>query len=394
MKRRSGRSVVRAQRSGTSWVTVPAITWVLSILLISACQNEQGGAAGGSDAAGAGAAQTSEDGISVASADDAATAPPDAPIQPDWCASFPRSQYAELERVGLSDGSADTNRAESDDDGPLQWFEVYRVGDGVFALYEPHQWQEVISYLIVGSERALLVDSGLGIAPIRPVVERLLSQTGSDLPIMVLNTHSHYDHIGGNHQFDTVIARDTPFTRARTRGLPNPEVRSEVEGEALCAPLPAGVTADDFSSRPFAVDRWIGETAMLDLGERQLEVIAIPGHSPDSLAILERRSGYLWVGDSFYEGPVWLFDHGTDLAAYSHSVERLAELSGQVTRVFAGHNTPIVDPGRLVELRDAFHAVVSGEIEGTVRPDGIASFDFDAFSLLIKPADLTLLGNR
>jgi len=58
--------------------------------------------------------------------------------RPAWCATQPRLAYATLPRVSV----------------PSDWFEVYRVDPDVYAIYEPHQWQEVISYLIVGRERA------------------------------------------------------------------------------------------------------------------------------------------------------------------------------------------------------------------------------------------------
>ena len=72
------------------------------------------------------------------------------------------------------------------------WFAVYRLPGEVYALYEPHHFQDVISYLILGKERALLLDTGMGIGNIRAVAERL-----TKLPITVVNSHSHFDHVGG-----------------------------------------------------------------------------------------------------------------------------------------------------------------------------------------------------
>src|SRR3954463_15227779 len=77
--------------------------------------------------------------------------------KPEWCRKLPRPAYAEFERVPV----------KSD------WFEVYRVAPNVYAIYEPHQWEEVISYLILGSKRAILFDTGMGIANIKAVVEEL-----------------------------------------------------------------------------------------------------------------------------------------------------------------------------------------------------------------------------
>jgi len=101
----------------------------------------------------------------------------------EFCKKLPRSAYADLTRVEDID----------------EWFEVYQVAPGVKAIYEPHQWQETISYLIEGQTKALLFDTGNGIGDIHALVKRL-----SKKPITVLNSHSHFDHVGGNHAFKRI----------------------------------------------------------------------------------------------------------------------------------------------------------------------------------------------
>ena len=76
-------------------------------------------------------------------------------------------------------------------DQSQDWFEVYAVAPGVFAIYEPGQFEEVISYLIVGSDKALLFDTGLGIGDMKQLVTEL-----TPLEPVVLNSHTHYDHVG------------------------------------------------------------------------------------------------------------------------------------------------------------------------------------------------------
>ncbi|MEO8450869.1 MAG: MBL fold metallo-hydrolase, partial [Gemmatimonadota bacterium] len=120
-----------------------------------------------------------------------------------WCTLVPRKPNVALERVPVK----------------TDWFDVYRVDDGVFALVEANQFQEAISYLIVGTKRALMFDTGIGLVPIRPVVEQLTS-----LPVEVLNSHTHYDHVGGNAEFDRILAVDGPYTRANERGVGHAEL--------------------------------------------------------------------------------------------------------------------------------------------------------------------------
>src|ERR1700727_2912996 len=99
-----------------------------------------------------------------------------API-PDWCRALPRPQYKRTERVSISD----------------PWFEVYKPAQGVFAIYEPHQAEETISYLIVGEKRALLFDSGMGISDLKKVIAQLTS-----LRIILLTPQPQKDSYGTN----------------------------------------------------------------------------------------------------------------------------------------------------------------------------------------------------
>src|SRR5215813_2666907 len=114
------------------------------------------------------------------------------PIAPDWCHALPRPEYKNLERITISD----------------PWFEVYKPAASVFAIYEPHQAEETIGYLIVGEKRAVLFDTGMGISDIKKVTTEL-----TKLPVIVLNSHTHDDHVGGNWQFQTIYGMDTEFTR-------------------------------------------------------------------------------------------------------------------------------------------------------------------------------------
>lgn len=280
-----------------------------------------------------------------------------------FCSEVPRSQYADLERVEVAD----------------DWFEVYRVAPDVYAIYEPFQFQEVISYLILGEDGALLFDTGMGIGRIRTVVDELTA-----LPVTVLNSHTHMDHVGGNAEFARVLAMDTEFTRTHARGRANAEVRGEVAASALCRALPAGVTEDNYHTPPFEVAAFIDDGHRIDLGGRTLEVIAVPGHAPDAIALLDREAGFLWTGDAFYEGPIWLFAPETDLEAYRSSVARLAELVPELTTLFTAHNTPVAQPTRLLELNDAVEAMFEGIAVGNRLQDGGVEFVFEGFSIVLR----------
>ncbi len=282
-----------------------------------------------------------------------------------WCDALPRPAYASLERVPVPD----------------PWFEVYRVSPGVFAIYEPYQFQEVISYLIVGSERAILFDTGMGIGRIHAVVNEL-----TRLPLRVVNSHTHFDHVGGNADFDTVLGMDTSFTRHSAEGLPHEAVQGEVAPEALCRALPEGVGAETYRIRPFKISGLLKDGDQLDLGDRTLEVLSVPGHTPDAIALVDRAAGLLWTGDTFYEGPIWLFVPETDFGAYAASVERLAQLVPHLRLLLPAHNTPVTEPRRLEQLRAAVAAIRAGAAKSHPEPEDRVEYEFEGFSLLLGAA--------
>lgn len=282
---------------------------------------------------------------------------------PAFCAEIPRPGWAAYEKHPASG----------------DWFEVYQIEDGLFAIAEPFQWQEVISYLIIGDSRALLFDSGNGIGDIKAIVDRLTT-----LPVSVLASHSHIDHVGGHWRFNDVLAPDTPFTDERAKGRADDEVREEAGAAALCRPLPDGVTPETHRARPFSPSARVGEGTTIDLGGARLEVLAIPGHTPDSIALLDRRRGRLFTGDSYYRGPIWLFAPETDLAAYAASIARLAELAPRLTAVYGAHNEPFSAPDELLKVRDGFAAVIAGTKEPSEIADGRARYEFETFALLLR----------
>jgi glyoxylase-like metal-dependent hydrolase (beta-lactamase superfamily II) len=282
-----------------------------------------------------------------------------------WCDRPRRPAYRDLERVPV----------------PGEWFAVFRVAAGVYAIHEPFQAQEVISYLIVGERQALLFDTGMGLAPIRPVAESL-----TRLPILVLNSHTHWDHVGGNAEFEAVLGVDDPYARENAGGWDHGAVASEVAPENVCLAKLPGFDPDAYRVRGFRADPLVSEGHLVDLGGRVLQVLRVPGHSPDSIALHEPDRRLLWSGDTFYEGPIWLFFPGTDLDAYARSVSRLAALAPSLDTVFPAHQTPVASPRRLVELQEAFAEVRAGRGRSEPRPGGLVEHPFGAFSFLMRPA--------
>lgn len=284
---------------------------------------------------------------------------------PDWCKALPRPEYKALQRVPVSD----------------PWFEVYKVAPGTFAIYEPHQAEEIISYLILGTKQAVLFDTGMGISSISKVTKQL---TGK--PVVVLNSHTHNDHVGGNWEFPYVFAMDTDFTRKNALGS-RADAQAEIAPGQICGKLPAGFNPKAYETRRWKPFHFVHDGFKINLGARTVEIVATPGHTPDSIALIDRANGLLFTGDTYYPAPIWLYRPETDMDAYVASVKRLAALAPKVKMVLGAHNIPVADPDVLPKLVDAIMAVRAGKGDVKAEGGGKAIHTFQGFKfLLAEPA--------
>ncbi len=283
---------------------------------------------------------------------------------PDWCKDLPRPEYKSLERVLPNE----------------PWFEVYKVASGVFAIYEPHQAEETISYLIVGTKQALLFDTGMGIANIHRVVTQLTSR-----PIVVLNSHTHNDHVGGNSLFPFIYGIDTDFTRTNAKGSRD-AAQEEIAPGMICGNLPKGFDPTDvrdqavahFSLRPRRL-----QNQPRPRSRRRNHRHARPYAGLHS-SLIDRANGLLFTGDTYYPGPIWLFRPETNLDAYVASVKKLAALAPQLKLVLGAHNVPTADPSILPKLVDAIEDVRAGKVEAKPLDGGKASYTTNGITFLLR----------
>ncbi len=282
--------------------------------------------------------------ISVNSVINLSLPAPDQAEKPDWCKPLPRPEYKSLERITVTD----------------PWFEVYRVAPNTFAIYEPHQSEETISYLILGTKEALLFDTGMGISDIKKLTAEL-----TRLPITVLNSHTHDDHVGGNWQFDTLLGMDTDFTRANAKGS-REDAQAEIASGEICGALPKDFDARSYATKPWKISRTIHDGEKIDLGGRTIEILSTPGHTPDAISLLDRANGLLFTGDTYYPAAIWLYRPETDFPAYENSIQRLAELAPQIKTVLGAHNIPVAPSSILPTLVNAFADVRAGK--ATCKP--------------------------
>jgi glyoxylase-like metal-dependent hydrolase (beta-lactamase superfamily II) len=282
--------------------------------------------------------------------------------QPEWCRTLPNPKYKTLQRVTVPDS----------------WFEVYEVSHAVFAIYEPRQSEGTISYLIVGNQRAVLFDTGMGIGDLKKVTSEL-----TKLPIIVLNSHTHNDHVGSNWQFSIIYSMDTSFTRQNAKGS-SVDAQAEIKPSEICGDLPTGFDPRTYATKPWKITKYIHDGNKIDLGGRSLQVISTPGHTPDAICLFDQANGLLFTGDTFYPGTIWLYRPETDLQAYDTSIHRLAALVPQLRSVHGAHDFPYAPPSVLPELVADFEAVRAGKVPAVAAGAGKARYKGKNVSFLMK----------
>lgn len=248
-----------------------------------------------------------------------------------------------------------------------RWFEQRRIDDDITLLWEPHVVPLVRCncWHIKGRDRDLMVDTGMGIASLSDAARHLFGKK-----VTAVATHTHLDHIGSHHEFESTIVHELEAENLRSPSWKGSLLRSGFAaelGEEFCemcdkvgyafgneviTALPhEGYDLESFEIRAANATEVVQEGDVIDLGNRVFEVLHLPGHSPGGIGLWEAKTGTLFSGDTIYDGPLLDEVGGADVPAYVKTMKRLRELP--VTVVHAGHD-PSFGRDRLIELIDLY----------------------------------------
>ena len=284
----------------------------------------------------------------------------------------------------------------------MSWFATRKLGEGTYLLAEP---PHVNSYLILGSRRAVLFDTGMGIASIREVTESL-----TDLDILVVNSHYHFDHVGGNSQFAQIaihsagrdpVGEDVP---ARTLSAYAAFIETMLAAFGgyqdaddqffrLLTPentprrLPPGFDAAAWRIPGTVPTQLLTDGQVIDLGGRSVEVLHTPGHTADCICLLDERNRQLFAGDTLTTGPHYAHLPDSDLADFTRSTRRLAAgVTSKIDVIYPAHTLRYAAPPEfLAQVADGFARVSEGAAQARPGLDifgqQIREFWFDTFSI-------------
>ncbi len=199
---------------------------------------------------------------------------------------------------------------------------INRIDDQTWSMED----KGVRFFLLTGTEKGLLIDSGMTTKNARAIAESL-----TDLPLQLLNTHADMDHIAGNDAFDTAFMNPAEYVNYFQRGTSHP------------APTPV----------------WDGD--VIDLGNRPLRVITQPGHTPGSIALLDINRRVLFSADSVQNGEIFLFGPMRNLIGYRQSLDKVWAHRSEYDLIYPSHADLPLKPEVIPELMAGMDQIKTGE---------------------------------
>lgn len=221
---------------------------------------------------------------------------------------------------------------------------TYRIEDDI-----------VRAFLLLGTSRALLIDSTNGSGDLLSLVREL-----TELPVTLVNTHADADHTGCNAQFPAALMHPAEYM-----------YYAEMARPGFAGPEP------------------VQDGELVELGSRTLEVILVPGHTPGSIALLDYNRRVLYSGDSVSSTPVFIFGRMRSLPALIVSLERLYARRGCFDVIHASHGELPLPPEQIRRQLGCARRLLAGELEPQEPP-----FDIPAKMYLHSGAGFFYDGGR
>lgn len=248
------------------------------------------------------------------------------------------------------------------------WCTINEIDKDTYVISEYRHWEETHCYLLNGTKRSLLIDTGLGICNISEVISEL-----TDKPVTAIATHIHWDHIGGHKYYPDFYAHEAELDWLNG-GFPQPLETIKEYVVDRCE-LPTDFQINEYKFFQGKPTKILHGGEHIDLGGRMVAVIHTPGHAPGHMCFWEANTGYLFTGDLVYKDTLTAWFPSTDPKAYLKSLETVSELPAK--RVFPAHHSLDIQPELLTRMRKAFRELkANGKLH-----HGSGTFDYGDWSV-------------
>jgi len=226
------------------------------------------------------------------------------------------------------------------------WFTIEQIDRDTFSISEYKHWEEIHCYLLCGEKYAVLIDTGLGVSNIRKIVDSL-----TELPVVAVTTHVHWDHIGGHKYFDNIAVHEAEKDWLSVRfPIPLQVVKNNLTRLPCDFPRDFDINAYQiFQGMP---QRILHDGNFLNLGGREIQVIHTPGHSPGHCCFYEPERNYLYSGDLIYKGSLDAFYPTTDPHLFYQSIRRIRKYN--IKKVLPGHHQLDIPVSLIADIEAGF----------------------------------------
>lgn len=212
-----------------------------------------------------------------------------------------------------------------------EWYAVEAIDEHTYIIGEPRSSQYNSSFLIIGSDKAILLDAGAGERPEHIPNMREMAESLTDKPVTLVLSHFHFDHIGDLDEFEGIVMIDLPYLRSRIK---DSKIR-------INEPISVHVSILEtvIGGREIKVLGWIKPNEYIDLGGRKIQILSTPGHALESLTLVDHENGYVFTGDFIYQhlGGFVVFLPGSDLSVYVEAINGLLAKTKENYQFFGAH---------------------------------------------------------
>lgn len=211
--------------------------------------------------------------------------------------------------------------------------DIKKLNEYIYLLRDP---EGSTAYVVVGSKKTLVIDTMNGTEDIKKVVETI-----TKLPLQLINTHGHPDHIGGNLFFGEAWIHPADLEIAK-HFLPKTEKTASMKWQS------------------------VHQGEQIDLGDVTLKIYLLEGHTAGSIGLLDCKSRLMFTGDSVNDCLWMQFDHSSSIAVLHHTLNELEKIRTEFDFILTGHGNGFIDATAVEELNAAVGDMLLGKNEKDV----------------------------
>lgn len=202
--------------------------------------------------------------------------------------------------------------------------EIVKINDNTWRVEDDF----VRFFVLEGKDEALLIDSGVDTPNAKEIAQSLTKK-----PLSLINTHGDGDHTSGNGAFDVYWVDEEDYERC-------------------------GMAEKYPNSQPL----FVKDEQIIDLGDRPLKVLNIPGHTYGSIAILDINARVLYAGDSVSDAIIYMFGSHRSLPLYIKSLEKLDDIRTEFDEIYPSHGSPVVGRDAVTLVRVELKKAIDKEL--------------------------------